>query len=86
MITVQRIKDAKPHDILENARCIVNGQLFRYVAVRGGAEDWAVYRLPIPALGDVSANEVALNGDKWYPWQKDFPVIASKEAKELYRA
>lgn len=80
-LSYKDVEHAQPGAILRSGLCGYRGEVRRYVAKRGGAMDWAVY------VGDADSTEaeVASNGDKVFPRDKEFPVKASKEAINLYR-
>jgi len=52
MLTLQKLKDMKPHEIIDTGTVSDNhiginmsnsNELLRWVAVRGGIHDWAIY-------------------------------------------
>ena len=81
MVTAKDVEQRQPGSILAAGLCPHKGEVMRYVAVRGGACDWAVY----VGSTDSTEAEVASNGQKVFPEQRDFPVRASKDALKLYR-
>jgi hypothetical protein len=69
MLTVEKLKDMQPHTIFAEGVTIDNytginmsnsNKVLRWVAVRGGIHDWAIY------IGweDMLGEEVAATGDK----------------------
>ena len=59
-----------------------SGAMLRWVAVRGGYHDWAVYAGPV----DCSIDEVKNNGDKVYDARTIRNLVpCNQEAFKLYR-
>lgn len=81
MVTAKDVEQRQPGSILAEGLCPQRGQVMRYVAIRGGACDWAVYVGP----QDWTREQVQQNGDKVFPESREFPVRASKDAVALYR-
>jgi hypothetical protein len=81
MITAEMVAESEPGAVLQTGLCIVDGDVWQYVAVRGGAADWAVY------YGEPwkAPSEIRNNGTKLFPRDRCFPDIATQQALDLYR-
>ena len=69
MLTLQILKDMKPHAVIATGVTIDNytginmsnsNQVLRWIAVRGGIHDWAIY----VGLDTQEVDEIRSNGDK----------------------
>ncbi len=91
MLTLQDLKDMEPDTIFASGMVSDNekgvnmdnsGKLLRWVAVRGGIEDWAIYCGP----EDWSEERVASNGNKVHN-EKNIKrlILCDDEAFKMYR-
>jgi hypothetical protein len=91
MLTLEALKDMPPHEHFATGVAIDNssninitnsGRLLRWVAVRGGMHDWAIY------IGwfDRSEDELGRNGDKLHSKENIRKLVpCTDEAFNMYR-
>lgn len=84
MITLQNLKEFSPETVFasgENLDSSYFGYPFKWVAIRGGIHDWAVYHGPI----NKSFSWIADTGDKVHPSIAKILVNPDLEALQMYR-
>lgn len=90
MLTLQKLKDMKPGifatgqttDDANGANMTGNGQALKWVAVRGGIHDWAIYI----HTADKSDDWIKANGDKVHSRDTVQKLVrCDGQALEMYR-
>ena len=61
-LTLKELKEATPHSIFRAGNAMIDGQFRRWVAVRGGIDDWVIY---FGSLFDTDEH-IRKYGDKLY--------------------
>jgi len=90
MLTLQQLKEMKPHTIFEFKAGEMDGRTFMWVAVRGGIHDWAIYTslsaVPFVDFWGADKKELARRGDKLFNKEKIRELVpCDDEAFAMYR-
>lgn len=90
MLTLQQLKDMKPHTIFEFKPGNNNERTFMWVAIRGGIHDWAIYTslnaVPFRDFWAGDKQGIADHGEKMFDKEKIREFIpCDDEAFALYR-
>ena len=93
MLTLQKLKDMKPHEIIASGLTIDNrtginmsnsSKLLCWVAVRGGYYDWAIYCTLKKDCDDIY--EIARTGDKVFGEDNIKKLVTcDDESYKMYR-
>jgi hypothetical protein len=91
MLTLKNLKDLEPHAIIDSGVTIDNytginmsgsNRVLRWVAVRGGIHDWAIYI----GFAEEDENAISRHGDKVYGKENIQKLVpCDNESFKMYR-